>query len=173
MTLNKYQKLQGEIHLSEERKQAVLANLAEADLRPVQKKLPVKMILSLSVMVLAAVLILPRNLYKGASGGAAPMQAEQAAETVSEDMYASNEAENMPEAAAAAEEIMIVIDDTEVYTDAEYTYAHFVYDGNEYMVYRDSRPAMVNARETESKQAEDPAQWIREYLNEIKGKEHE
>lgn len=173
MTLNKYQKLQGEIHLSEERRQDILANLASADLRPVRRKYPVKMILSLGMVILMAVLILPRSLHKGASGGAAPMLAEQAAETVSEDMYGANEAGSMPAAGAAAAEIMIMIDDVEVYTDAEYTYARFVYDGNDYMVYRTSQPAEINGRETEAKQEEDPAQWIREYLNEIKGKEHE
>ncbi|MBQ6452067.1 MAG: hypothetical protein IJJ29_09120 [Solobacterium sp.] len=173
MTLNKYQKLQGEIHLSEERRQDILTNLASADLRPVQRKYPVKMILSLGMVILMAVLILPRSLYKGASGGAAPMLAEQAVETVSEDMYGANEAGSVPAAGAAAAEIMIMIDDVEVYTDAEYTYARFVYDGNDYMVYRTSQPAEINGRETEAKQEEDPAQWIREYLNEIKGKEHE
>ena len=173
MTLNKYQKLQGEIHLSEERRQDILTNLASADLRPVRRRYPVKMILSLGMVILMAVLILPRSLHMGASGGAAPMLAEQAAEAVPEDMYGANEAGGMPEAAAAAAEIMIMIDDVEVYTDAEYTYARFVYDGNDYMVYRTSQPAEINGRETEAKQEEDPAQWIREYLNEIKGKEHE
>ena len=169
--MNKYQKLQGEIHLSEERKQAVLANLAEADLRQVRRRYPVKMILSLSMMVLAAVLIIPHHAGMGsASGGAAPIQAAPAADSVTNEMYAAAAEESKAE--AAPEEIMIMIDDTEVYTDAEYTYARFVYDGNDYMVYRTSQPAMAEG-EAERKQEEDPAQWIRDYLNDIKGKEHE
>ncbi|MBR2830411.1 MAG: hypothetical protein IKE68_07690 [Solobacterium sp.] len=104
MTLkNNYQKLMDEVSLSEDQKEQMLGNIMRADLTPVRRRRSWKPVYAFLAMGACALVILPRIMPMGMSGGAAPMLAESA--VVAEDKMISDDAavQNTALGAMAAE----------------------------------------------------------------------
>ena len=100
---NNYQKIMDEVSLSEDQKEQMLANIMRADLTPVRRRRSWKPVYAFLAMGACALVILPRIMPMGMSGGAAPMLAESAA--VAEDKMISDDAavQNTARGAMAAE----------------------------------------------------------------------
>ena len=181
MTLNRYQKLQSDIHLDESRKEAMVKALLEKDLRPVRRRFPLRAVIPVMAVLLAVFFLYPGRYGStggGTASGSAQFNGADAAEIAVEAYPAAEEpgetavntvtagggtadSENEDQRVYESEEIVIVIDEIEVRCSTDYTRACFVYEGKEYEIFR------------EEKDTEDQTDWIQEYLNELRGKEHE
>ena len=188
--MNNYQKAMKEIRLSDTQKEEILQNILAKDIQPVKKRnVWLKPSLALVMVVILAVLIMPKGMGKGSTGGgfassnaapmAVPAEAARDVETKESPEYAAQE--SSPEA-PVNEEIHFTTDITTndfMGAAKEAEYAETEVDGIAVMVDPSHKTARFTINETEYEFTYDTdddevfQEELQKFIESIRGKENE